>query len=204
MIRISERSLFLILTYPQITEQMLLARCARWVTPLNEAMAKFAITTPARAAHFLGQLAHESGRFAFVRELWGPTAAQRGYEGRRDLGNTEPGDGFRYRGRGLIQVTGRANYRDVGKALGVDLITHPELLERPETAALASAWWWQANGLNELADIGNIDHVSDRINRGRVTRQVGDSNGYLERKLLTERALRVLGVMEDDQTPDQA
>ena len=106
--------------------------------------------------------------------------------------NTQQGDGFRFRGRGLIQITGRANYRECATALGVPLILHPEALERPDIAATASAWWWADNGLNSLADAGNVDHVSDRINRGRITAKVGDSNGYPERALLTERALRVL------------
>lgn len=182
-----------IIAIQQLPPAALTARCEKWLPHLQAAMDAHGITTRERCAHFLAQLAHESGRFAFTRELWGPTAAQIRYEGRKDLGNVVTGDGFRYRGRGLIQVTGRANYRDVGRALGLDLESRPEMLEQPEIAAMASAWWWQSNGLNDLADSGNVDHVSDRINRGRVTRPVGDSNGYQERKALTEKALRALG-----------
>lgn len=189
---ISAQGLLEIIRYPQAPERLLLQRCERWLPHLQAAMDEFGITTPERCAHFLAQLAHESGRFAFVRELWGPTRAQLRYEGRKDLGNVEPGDGFRFRGRGLIQITGRHNYFTVGRALGLDLENQPELLEQPAVAARASAWWWAQNGLNELADMGNVDHVSDRINRGRITAPVGDSNGYAERKQLTDRALRVL------------
>lgn len=181
-----------ILAIPQLPATALKNRAEKWRPHLQAAMDEFGITTLERAAHFLAQLAHESGRFAFVRELWGPTRAQLRYEGRKDLGNVEPGDGFRFRGRGLIQITGRHNYFTVGRALGLDLESQPELLEQPAVAARASAWWWAENGLNELADKGNVDHVSDRINRGRITAAVGDSNGYAERKQLTDRALRVL------------
>lgn len=181
-----------ILAIPQLPAAALTARAEKWLPYLQAAMDEFQITTPERCAHFLAQIAHESGRFAFLRELWGPTRAQARYEGRRDLGNVGAGDGFRFRGRGLIQITGRANYRAAAAALGVPLLLQPEMLERPDIAARASAWWWHENGLNELADIGNVDHVSDRINRGRITAAVGDSNGYPERKQLTDRALRVL------------
>lgn len=181
-----------ILAIPQLPAAALKARAEKWLPYLQAAMDEFQITTPERCAHFLAQIAHESGRFAFLRELWGPTRTQARYEGRRDLGNVVAGDGFRFRGRGLIQITGRANYRAAAAALGVPLLLQPEMLERPDIAARASAWWWHENGLNELADIGNVDHVSDRINRGRITAAVGDSNGYPERKQLTDRALRVL------------
>lgn len=191
---ITARQLFEIIKYPEASEKQLMARCEKWVPHLLAAMQLYWIHTPQRQAHFLAQIAHESGRFVFLRELWGPTAQQSRYEGRADLGNTQPGDGFRFRGRGLIQLTGRANYQHCGAGIGMDLISVPEALEQPNVAALASAWWWHANGLNDLADAGNVDHVSDRINRGRITAKVGDSNGYSERKQLTERALVALGV----------
>lgn len=191
--KITAEQLAAVIQYPQIAAALLLGRCAKWIAPLLAAMAAYQINTPRRAAHFIAQLAHESGRFVYTRELWGPTPTQSRYEGRLDLGNTQPGDGFRFRGRGLIQITGRANYRDAGVALGLPLETQPELLERPDIAALSAAWWWCANGLNEIADTGNVDHVSDRINRGRITARVGDANGYQERKMLTDRALKEFG-----------
>ena len=110
-------------------------RAQRFLLALNEHMPKSGINTTPRITAFLAQLAHESGEFRYVRELWGPTPAQKGYEGRKDLGNTVPGDGLRFLGRGLIQITGRTNYGICGRALGLDLIAHPELLEQPQHVA---------------------------------------------------------------------
>lgn len=129
-------------------------------------MALYAIDSPARQAAFLAQVGHESGRLIYVRELWGPTPTQEGYEGRADLGNTEPGDGFKYRGRGLIQVTGRANYQTCGAALGLPLVDHPELLEAPGNAAQSAAWFWNSRGLNDFADIGDFNTITRKINGG--------------------------------------
>ena len=84
-----------------------------------------------RVAAFIAQIGHESGQLKYVKEIWGPTAAQARYEGRADLGNTVAGDGSKYRGRGLIQITGRANYKACGEALSLDLTNYPELLEKP-------------------------------------------------------------------------
>lgn len=91
---------------------------------------RYHINTPARLAAFLAQIGHESGKLAWTRELWGPTGPQSRYDGREDLGNTEPGDGYRFRGRGLIQITGRDNYRTASDALGHDFIADPDTLER--------------------------------------------------------------------------
>ena len=95
-------------------------------------------------AAFLAQVAHESGNFRYVREIWGPTPDQRGYEGRRDLGNTQPGDGKRYMGRGYIQITGRANYRNYGRKIGMDLENNPELAEQPDVAAKIAVEYWKS------------------------------------------------------------
>lgn len=135
----------------------------RYVEPLNAAMREYDIdANPARETHFLAQVAHESGGFNYVREL----ATGDAYEGRQDLGNTEPGDGRRYKGRGLIQITGRANYKACGDALGMDLVGHPELLEEPTNAALSAAWFWDSRNLNELADRGDIRAITKKINGG--------------------------------------
>lgn len=151
---------------------------------LTDAMREFHIDTPLRQAAFLAQILHESGMLKHTRELWGPTPAQARYEGRKDLGNVQLGDGFRFRGRGLIQTTGRDNYTATGKALGVDLIRHPEALEAPLLAARSAAWWWQAHGLNELADAGEIERISRRIN--------GGTNGLADRLALYHITTEVL------------
>lgn len=162
-----------------------LERAKKWCAPLNSAMAAYDITTPDRAAAFLAQVGHESGGLLYVRELWGPTDAQKRYEGREDLGNTEPGDGFRYRGRGLIQITGRANYQQVSDALGLDFVTHPEELELPAFAALSAAWFWNSRDLNALADRGDFRSITRKIN--------GGFNGYDDRVRRMKIAIEVLG-----------
>lgn len=174
-----------------LTAKILAAACGcsaataqKWVGPLINAMSRYGIDTPKRQAAFLAQIAHESGRFVYVREIWGPTKAQQGYEGRRDLGNDKPGDGKRFMGRGLIQITGRANYEAVGKALGLNLLVNPELLEEPELAALSAAWFWDARGLNELADADQFRTITRRIN--------GGLNGYDERVALWKSARNAL------------
>ena len=115
-------------------------------------MNRYGIVGTARVAAFIAQVGHESGQLRYVREIWGPTAQQLTYEGRADLGNTVKGDGSKYHGRGLIQITGRANYAACGEALGLDLINKPELLELPQHAAMSAAWFWSTKGLNTLAD----------------------------------------------------
>ena len=134
----------------------------KYVGPLNDAMQEFEINNPARETHFLAQVAHESGGFNYVREI----ASGAAYEGRADLGNTEPGDGCRFRGRGLIQITGRSNYVACGAALDLDLVANPALLETPENAARSAGWFWQSHGLNALADIGDARAITRRINGG--------------------------------------
>lgn len=167
-----------------------LARAQTWADPLSAAMALYAIDSPQRQAAFVAQVGHESGRLIYIRELWGPTSAQQGYEGRLDLGNTEPGDGFRYRGRGLIQVTGRANYQKCGGALALPLIDHPELLEQPDNASLSAAWFWNSRGLNTPADTGDFETITRKIN--------GGLNGYDDRLALWKMARSALGA--DDGT----
>lgn len=142
----------------------------KYVDPLNTAMDEFDISqNPARETHFLAQVAHESGGFNYVREI----ASGEAYEGRADLGNTEPGDGKRFRGRGLIQITGRANYDACGASLGLDLIANPELLEEPLNAARSAGWFWNSRHLNEIADRGDSKAITKRIN--------GGLNGYQDR-----------------------
>jgi len=173
---ITEQTLVAILAIPA-------ARAAKWAVPLANACDIYEINTPMRIAAFIAQIGHESGRLYYTRELWGPTAAQARYEGRLDLGNTEPGDGYRFRGRGLIQITGRANYARASKALGIDFTESPGILERPVAAAVSAAWFWASHGLNDLADIGDIRHITRRIN--------GGYNGIEERTAFYDKALEV-------------
>ncbi|WP_339474390.1 glycoside hydrolase family 19 protein [Pseudomonas sp. RL_5y_Pfl2_69] len=155
-----------------------------FVPALNTSMNRYQIIGSKRVAAFIAQIGHESGQLKYVKEIWGPTAAQARYEGRKDLGNTEVGDGFKYRGRGLIQITGRANYIACGEALGLDLITQPELLEKPQHACMSAAWFWATKGLSTLADAGQFDKITQRINGGQ--------NGAVDRQALYARALKVL------------
>lgn len=151
---------------------------------LNTAMQRYQIVGSMRVAAFIAQIGHESGQLRYVREIWGPTPAQARYEGRADLGNTKAGDGFKFRGRGLIQVTGRANYAACGEALGVDLVNQPELLEQPQYACMSAAWFWSVKGLNTLADAGEFERITRRIN--------GGLNGLADRQALYAIALKVL------------
>ncbi|PWK31745.1 glycoside hydrolase family 19 protein [Pseudomonas sp. OV226] len=155
-----------------------------FVPALNTAMQRYQIVGSKRVAAFIAQIGHESGQLVYVREIWGPTPAQARYEGRADLGNTVAGDGFKYRGRGLIQITGRANYAACGDALGIDLIAHPELLEQPQYACLSAGWFWQRAGLNTFADKGDFEKITRRIN--------GGLNGQEDRLKLWGSAMAVL------------
>jgi putative chitinase len=161
-----------------------LLRAQDWLAPIEEAMAEFDISTPRRKAAFLAQVGHESGGLHWVREIWGDMSWQRNYEGRADLGNTQPGDGKRFMGRGLLQITGRYNYGKVGAALGLDLLAHPELLEEPAAAARSAALFWKTHRLNELADEGKFETVTRVIN--------GELNGYEDRLARYTAALKVL------------
>lgn len=143
-------------------------------------MGEYGINTPKRQAAFIGQLAHESAGFKTMREY----ASGKAYEGRKSLGNTEPGDGQRFKGRGLIQLTGRANYANYGKKLGIDLVNNPELAETPEVAMRVAAAFWDDHGLNELADRGDIRGITKRINGGQ--------NGLADRARYTRKATQIL------------
>lgn len=160
------------------------AKAGVFAPALNTAMGRYQIVGLQRVAAFIAQIGHESGHLRYVRELWGPTPVQARYEGREDLGNTQQGDGFKFRGRGLIQITGRANYAECGEALGLDLISQPELLEQPEWAAKSAAWFWSTRGLNTLADAGDFERITRRIN--------GGLNGLADRLALWEKARAVL------------
>ena len=165
----------------------------KWFEPLQETFEKYQINTPKRQACFIGQCMHESGGFKFLREnlnysakalmaTWpsrfpdadtaekferNPSAiANKVYSGR--MGNTEDGDGAKYIGRGLIQLTGKDNYTAFGEAIGEDLVANPQLVEEPRYAALSAGWFWNKRGLNALADAMDIETLTKRINGGSI------------------------------------
>lgn len=129
---------------------------------LPKALEKYEINTDLRLAHFLAQIAHESDHFRTTEEY----ASGRVYEGRRDLGNVRRGDGARYKGRGVIQLTGRANYRTYGEILGIDLEGHPELAATAEVSVLTALEYWKQRSLNHWADADNVKQITRKINGG--------------------------------------
>ncbi len=161
-----------------------------FISALNTAMLRFSINTPKRAAAFLAQVGHESGQLHYVRELGSDQYLSKYDTGTlaARLGNTPvlDGDGQKYRGRGLIQITGRDNYRQCSLGLFGDdrLVFIPQLLEKPQWAAESAAWFWQQNGLNELADRDQFNSITRRIN--------GGLNGLQDRLQLWARARAVL------------
>ena len=170
----------MMVTLEQLQKIMPYAHAAapKYIDFLNAAMLEFGITTEKRIECFLAQVAHESGQFLYVKEL----ASGQAYEGRVDLGNIEAGDGVKYKGRGLIQITGKANYVAAMMALNIDCVQKPEVLEEPANACRVSAWFWQIHGLNELADTDQFERITRRIN--------GGLNGESDRLAIWEVAKR--------------
>lgn len=151
---------------------------------LKKIMANRHIDTPLRQAHFLAQVGHESGEFRFRAEI----ANGEAYQGRVDLGNLQPGDGRRFKGRGLIQLTGRANYGEYGRAIGreAELLATPELVETdPELCVDVAGWFWAKKNLNNLADVDDLTSLTRRVN--------GGLNGLDDRRRLLLRAKALLG-----------
>jgi putative chitinase len=143
-----------------------------YLEPLNQVMDLYAINSIHRIAAFLAQLAHESGSLVYVKEIAAGTA----YEGRKDLGNIHPGDGQKYKGRGLIQITGRGNYQALTDHFKVDFINNPTLLEQPLYATLSAGWFWDKMNLNALADQVTEDSFK------KITKKInGGLNGYDDR-----------------------
>jgi putative chitinase len=165
-----------------------LAHAAEYAVLISRAMLEGSINTVLRAAAFLGQVAEETGDLRTLQEY----ASGAEYEGRHDLGNTQPGDGVRYKGRGGIQRTGRANYQRFQDATGIQVVDHPELLELPENAFRSDVLYWTDRGLNTYADRLDFDAIGKTINRGNphATEQ---PNGWQLRLDKTRLALGVLG-----------
>lgn len=184
-----------------------------WATALRPAMERFRITTNGRIAAFLAQVGHESGGFQRLEEnlvyrtpsrlaaVWprrfcdacaaepfvgnAESLANFVYAGRMGNGDAASGDGYRFRGRGLIQLTGRENYARAAAALGLDLLAQPELLASHGPAALSAAWFWHDRGLNALADAGAFEEITRRINGGAI--------GLEERRETWKRVCAALG-----------
>lgn len=136
--------------------------------------------SPLRLAHFMAQLVHESGGFRYMEEI----ASGQAYEGRADLGNMQPGDGKRYKGRGPIQITGRANYRQYGRQIGIDIENHPEIAAVPSIGLHLALEYWATKKLNALADADDLLTITKRIN--------GGTNGLADRKAQLTKAKALL------------
>jgi putative chitinase len=185
---------------------------AKWLQPLNDTFAKFEINTPARMASFIGQCMLESGNFKYLEEnlnysavritqVWpriplakAQEAVAKGkaaiaeliYGNRPELGNTQAGDGGKFFGRGIIQLTGRANYTAFANAIGKpEILEHPELVATPEYACLSAGWFWNRGKLNTYADTGDYTTMTKRIN--------GATLGLNERIANIKKALPILG-----------
>ncbi len=152
----------------------------KYLPYLNKAMIDGGINTKERQAAFLAQLGHESVGLRYMEEI----ASGAAYEGRADLGNTQPGDGVRFKGRGPIQLTGRSNYRAAGEALGIDLEHNPTRAADPDVAFRIAVWFWNSRDLSSYADRGDFQSITYRIN--------GGYNGDASRREYWARAKSVL------------
>lgn len=154
----------------------------KYLPYLNEYFAKYEVNTFERVCAFLAQIGHESGQLKYVEEI----ASGKAYEGRRDLGNTFAGDGVRFKGRGLIQITGRANYAAISKDLDIDFVANPDLLKEPEYAVLCAFWYWKKRDLNKYCTLKEDDFktLTKRIN--------GGLNGYADRVNIWNKTKEIL------------
>ena len=159
-------------------------RVKEFVKSFNDYSEQFGINTPLRLSHYIAQVAHETGELKWLEEI----ASGQQYEGRKDLGNTQQGDGKLFKGRGYLQTTGRANYqayKNSGYCVG-DLMAHPEWLAKQPGCQKASMFFWKKNGLNKYADADDCRGVTKKIN--------GGYNGYSQRAYYTRVAKKVFGV----------
>lgn len=164
----------------QVMPNLPATKRADYLPFIQQAMAEFEITSYLRETAFLAQLAHESAELRYMEEI----ASGAAYEGRANLGNTQPGDGKRYKGRGPIQLTGRANYTKYGQLLGLDLVNDPTIAATKEAGFRIAGQYWKLNGLNELADQQQFKAITKRIN--------GGYNGLGDRIKYYDRAKRIL------------
>lgn len=176
----------------QIMPNCAAAKRADYLLFIQQAMQEFGITSYLRETAFLAQLAHESGELRYMEEI----ASGAAYEGRANLGNTQPGDGKRYKGRGPIQLTGRANYTKYGQLLGLDLVNNPPIAATKEVGFRIAGQFWKLNGLNELADQQKFETITRRIN--------GGINGLPDRIKYYERARKVMSKNDSGVAPTEA
>lgn len=166
--------------------QAIMTQCAHpeYLDYINSALVEGEIGTCARQSAFLAQVAHESGQLKYMEEL----ASGEEYENRTDLGNAQPGYGKKYKGCGPLQLTGRANYRAAGQALGLDLENNPDQVATPAVGFRTSVWFWGNRGLNALADQNTLTAFR------QITREInGGTNGQADREMLWTRAKTTLG-----------
>ena len=156
------------------------SRISLFLEPINQTLQKFDLNTPERQRMFLAQIGHESGQLRYTEEL----ASGSAYEGRKDLGNTSVGDGVKYKGRGLIQITGKTNYVLCSLALDLPLLEKPELLSQLPYSVQSAGWFWSTNNLNSYCDKGDFYGLTKRIN--------GGLNGIQDRILLYKRACEAI------------
>lgn len=149
---------------------------------LQDVLTTYWINSPLRTAHFLAQICHESDGFVTTTEY----ASGAAYEGRADLGNTQPGDGARFKGRGLIQLTGRANYAAYGPEIGLDLLANPEKAADPVISLNLACEYWKRHDLNRFADQDNLEMITRRIN--------GGLHGLDSRAAYVAKAKDILGI----------
>lgn len=185
---------------------------------LIDTLDRYQINTPLRIAHFLAQTAHESGDFKALSENLNYSAdgllktfpkyfnsasaakyerkpqaiASRVYANRGGNGDEASGDGWRYRGRGALQVTMKDNYKALSKSTGIDFVTNPDLASSSQYAFLSAGWYWDQHNLNTLADANKLDSISDIVNIGHTTVKVGDSNGFSNRKDRLDKYIKLL------------
>ena len=183
---LSEESLTRLITKDGTASPKDVSRAKRFLQGLKATAKRYNIDTPLRLAHFLAQILHESGGLRYVEEIWGPTPAQSRYEGRNSLGNLQPGDGHRFRGRGLVQLTGRTNYEAYGADRGIDFTENPDLVSTPQYATDVAGWFWDKKKLNRWADEDNVEMVTRRVN--------GGLNGFEDRKHYLRIAKDILGI----------
>jgi putative chitinase len=166
--------------------------------PLLSAMEQWEIESVLQQAHFLAQIAHESGSLRWLEEIWGPTPQQLTYEGRRDLGNTQPGDGKKYKGHGLIMITGRDNTTEVAQALEMpEIIENPKLLTQPVPACRSAAWFWASRKWKVGVDLNRLANRDDLIGITRVIN--GGLNGLEDRARYLQIAKQVFQLVPERQ-----